>query len=81
MLLIFVFFQSLCSSASPSFVSENFLGSELDRVLDKVVEDLISEAAAIVAVDSIIWMPRFIVKFGFWQCPVHRLLQYFHWPI
>ena len=52
MLLIFVFFQSLCSSASPSFVSENFLGSELDRVLDKVVEDLISEAATIVASES-----------------------------
>ena len=47
MLLIFLFFQSSCSSALPSFVSKDFLGSEVDRVLDKVVEDLISEAATI----------------------------------
>ena len=47
MLLIFLSFQSSCSSASSSFVSEDFLGLEVDRVLDKVVEDLISEAATI----------------------------------
>ena len=52
MLLIFLFFQSSCSSASPSFVSEDFLGLEVDRVLDKVVEDLISEAATIGAFES-----------------------------
>ena len=45
-------FQSSCSSVSPSFVSEDFLCSEVDRVLDKVVEDLISEAAAIIALES-----------------------------
>ena len=45
-------FRSSCSSASPSFVSKDFLGSEVDRVLDKVVEDLISEAAAIIALES-----------------------------
>ena len=45
-------FQSSCSSASPNFVSEDFLCSEVDRVLDKVVEDLISEAATIVASES-----------------------------
>ena len=42
-------FQSSCSSASPSFVSEDFLRSEVDHVLDRVVEDLICEAATIVA--------------------------------
>ena len=47
--LILLFFQSSCSSASPSFVSEDFLCSEVDRVLDKVVEYLISEATTIVA--------------------------------
>ena len=52
MLLILLFFQSLCSSASPSFASEDFLCSEVDRVLDKVVEDLISEAATIVDSES-----------------------------
>jgi len=50
--LILLFFQSSCSSASPSFVSEDFLCSEVDRVLDKVDEDLISEAATIVAFES-----------------------------
>jgi hypothetical protein len=39
----------LCSSALPSYVSEDFLSSEVIHVLDRVVEDLISEAAAIVA--------------------------------
>ena len=52
MLLIFLFFQSSCSSVSPSFVSEDFLGSEVDRVLDKVIEDLISDAVTIVASKS-----------------------------
>jgi len=52
MLLILLFFQSSCSSASPSFVSEDFLSSEVDRVLDKVVEDLISEAATIIASEN-----------------------------
>ena len=45
-------FQSSCSSASSSFVSEDFLCSEVDRVLDKVVEDLISDATTIVALES-----------------------------
>jgi len=49
---IFYFSQSSCSSASPSFVSKDFLCSEVDRVFDKVVEDLISEAATIVASES-----------------------------
>ena len=52
MLLILLFFLSSCSSASPSFVSEDFLSSEVDRVLDKVVEDLISEATTIVTFES-----------------------------
>ena len=52
MLLILLFFQSLCSSASPSFVYEDFLRPEVDRILDKVVEDLISEAATIVVFES-----------------------------
>jgi len=42
-------FQSSCSSASLSFVSEDFLCSEVDRVLDRVIEYLICEAATIVA--------------------------------
>ena len=50
--LTLVFFQSSCSSASPSFVSEDFLRSKVDHMLDKVVEDLISEAATIVASES-----------------------------
>ena len=44
--LILLFFQSSCLSTSPSFASEDFLGSEVDHVLDKVVEDLISEAVS-----------------------------------
>ena len=52
MLLILLFFLSSCSSASPSFVSKDFLGSDVDCVLDKVVEDLISEAATILASES-----------------------------
>lgn len=42
-------FQSSCSSASPSFIFDDFVSSEVDRVLDKVVDDLISEATNIVA--------------------------------
>jgi hypothetical protein len=42
----------LCSKASPNFVSEDFLCSEVDHVLDKVVKDLISEAATIVVSES-----------------------------
>jgi len=45
-------FQSSCSSALPSFVSEDVLCSEVDRVLDEVVEDLIGEATTIVASES-----------------------------
>ena len=44
--MIFELDKLSCSSASPSFVSEDFLCSEVDRVLDKVVEDLISEVVA-----------------------------------
>ena len=45
-------FHSSCSSASPNFVSKDFLCSEVDRVLDKIDEDLISEAVTIVASES-----------------------------
>jgi hypothetical protein len=48
-----VCFQSSCSSASPSYVFEGYLSSEMDHVLDKVVEDLIEEAAAVVALENI----------------------------
>jgi hypothetical protein len=47
-----VFFQSSCSSASLSYVSEDFLRCKVDRMFDRVVEDLISEAATIVALKS-----------------------------
>jgi hypothetical protein len=40
--------QSSCSSASPSYVFKDYLSSEVDHVLDRVVEDLIDEAAAAV---------------------------------
>jgi hypothetical protein len=40
--------QISCSSASPSYVFEDYLSSEVDHVLDRVVEDLIDEAAAAV---------------------------------
>ena len=46
------FSQSACSIASPSYVSEDFLRSKVDHMLDKVVEDLISEAKTIVASES-----------------------------
>jgi hypothetical protein len=48
-----VCFQSSCSSASPSYVFEDYLSSEVDYVLDRVVEDLISEAATIVASENV----------------------------
>jgi hypothetical protein len=48
-----VCFQSSCLSASPSYVSEDYLSSEVDHVLDRVVEDLIDEAASIVASENI----------------------------
>jgi hypothetical protein len=48
-----VCFQSSCSSASPSYISKDYLSSEVDHVLDRFVEDLINEAAAIVASENI----------------------------
>jgi hypothetical protein len=48
-----VCFQSSCSSASPSYISEDYLSSEVDYVLNRVVEDFIDEAAAIVASENI----------------------------
>jgi hypothetical protein len=48
-----VCFQSLCSSASSSFISEDYLSSEVDQVLDRVVEDLIDEAATIIVLENI----------------------------
>jgi hypothetical protein len=48
-----VCFQSSCSSASPSFIFEDYLSSEVDHVLDRVVEDLIDKVAAIVASENI----------------------------
>jgi hypothetical protein len=51
--IFIVCFQSSCSSASPSYIFEDYLSSEVDHVLDKVVEDLIDEAAAIIASEII----------------------------
>jgi hypothetical protein len=51
--IFLVRFQSSCSSDSPSYISEDYLSSEVDHVLDRVVEDLIDEAAAIVASENI----------------------------
>jgi hypothetical protein len=51
--IFLVCFQSLCSSASPSFISEDYLSSEVDQILDRIIEDLIDEAAAIVALEKI----------------------------
>jgi hypothetical protein len=48
-----VCFQYSCSSASPSYVSENYLSLEVDHVLDRVVEDLIDEATTVVALENI----------------------------
>jgi hypothetical protein len=48
-----VCFQSSCSSSSPSYIFEDYLSSEVDHVLDRVVDDLIDEAAAIVASENI----------------------------
>jgi hypothetical protein len=48
-----VCFRSSCSSASPSYVFEDFLSSEVDDILDRVVQDLIGEAAAIVASENV----------------------------
>jgi hypothetical protein len=39
-------------SASPSYVFEEFLRCKVDQVLDRVVEDLISEAAFFVALEN-----------------------------
>jgi hypothetical protein len=36
----------------PSYVFEDYLSSEVDHVLDRVVEDLIDEAAAVVASEN-----------------------------
>jgi hypothetical protein len=46
-------FSVFVSSASPSFISEDYLSSEVDQVLDRVVEDLIDEAATIVALENV----------------------------
>jgi hypothetical protein len=46
-------FQFSCSSASPSYIFEDYLSSEVDHNLDRVVEDLIDKAAAIVALENI----------------------------
>jgi hypothetical protein len=51
--IFFACFQSSCSSASPSYVSEDYLSSEVDHILDRVIEDLIDEAAAVVASENI----------------------------
>jgi hypothetical protein len=51
--IFLVCFQSSCSSASPIFISEDYLSLEVDQVLDRVVEDLIDEAAAIVALEKV----------------------------
>jgi hypothetical protein len=48
-----VCFQSSCSSASPSYVFEDYLSSEVDHVLDRVVEDLIDEATAVVTSENV----------------------------
>jgi hypothetical protein len=48
-----VCFQSSYSSASPSYVSEDYLSSEVDHVLDRVVEDLIGEEVAVVASENV----------------------------
>jgi hypothetical protein len=51
-IVAFCIFQSSCSSASPSCVSKEFLWCKVDQVLDRVVEELISEAAFFVASES-----------------------------
>jgi hypothetical protein len=51
--IFLVCFQSSCSSASPSYIFEDYLSSEVDHVLDRVVGDLIDEAATIVASENI----------------------------
>jgi hypothetical protein len=43
-IVAFCIFQSSCSSASPSYVSEEFLLCKVDEMLDRVVKELISEA-------------------------------------
>jgi hypothetical protein len=48
-----VCFQSSYSSASPSYIFEDYLSSEVNHVLDRVVEDLIDQATAIVALKNI----------------------------
>jgi hypothetical protein len=37
----------------PSYVSEDYLSSEMDHVLDRVVEDLIGEEVAVVASENV----------------------------
>jgi hypothetical protein len=51
-IMAFCIFQSSCSSASPNCVFEEFLRCKVDEVLDRVVEELISEAAFFVASES-----------------------------
>jgi hypothetical protein len=51
-IVAFCIFQSSCLSASPSCISEEFLRCKVDEVLDRVVEELISEAAFFVASKS-----------------------------
>jgi hypothetical protein len=51
-IVVFCIFQSSCLSASPSCVSEEFLRCKVDQVLDRVVEELISEDAFFVASES-----------------------------
>jgi hypothetical protein len=48
-----VCFQSSCLSASPSYVSKDYLSSEVDHVLDRVVEDMIDEVATVVASENV----------------------------
>jgi hypothetical protein len=50
---VFVCFQSSCSSASPSYVFEDYLSLEVDHVLDRVVEDLINKATTVVASENV----------------------------
>jgi hypothetical protein len=54
-----VCFQSSCSSASSSYISEDYLSSEVDHVLDRVVKDFIDEAAAIVSSENILYVYLF----------------------
>jgi hypothetical protein len=57
--IFLVCFQSSCSSASSSYISEDYLSSEVDHVLDRVVKDFIDEAAAIVSSENILYVYLF----------------------